>query len=155
MSNLPKRFCMVGVRYFVHDKWLIFNMVLKLWADVKYHVPTGLVFRRRRAVFILLAMPPTSLGRAALVMWCGWFKPWLEIRHATALTTSAKHWHRHKDVFYVFVSVPPTNCVVVFWAVLVISLFFSKFVKTIIHITYNSHALWHRNRKKYTTSQNQ
>ncbi|MDD7653841.1 MAG: hypothetical protein SOY38_04990 [Sodaliphilus sp.] len=29
------------------------------------------VFRRRRAVFILLAMPPTSLGRAALVMWCG------------------------------------------------------------------------------------
>ena len=41
----------------------------------------------------------------------------------------------------VFVSVPPTNCVVVFLAVLVISLFFSKFVKTIIHITYNSHAL--------------
>ena len=40
-----------------------------------------------------------------------------------------------------FVSVPPTNCVVVFLAVLVISLFFSKFVKTIIHITSNSHAL--------------
>ena len=33
-----------------------------------------LVFRRRREVFILLAMPPTSLERAALVMWCGWFK---------------------------------------------------------------------------------
>ena len=31
----------------------------------------------------------------------------LEIRHATALTTGAKHWHRQKDVFYVFVSVPP------------------------------------------------
>ena len=29
------------------------------------------VFRRRRVVFILLAMPPPSLGRAALVMWCG------------------------------------------------------------------------------------
>ena len=42
---------------------------------MKYHVPTGLVFRRRRAVFILLAMPPPSLGRAALVVWCGWFKP--------------------------------------------------------------------------------
>ena len=27
---------------------------------MKYHVPTGLVFRRRRAVFVLLAMPPTS-----------------------------------------------------------------------------------------------
>ena len=51
-------------------KWLIFNMVSLLWADVKYHVPTGF-FRRRRAVFILLTMPPPSLGRAALVMWCG------------------------------------------------------------------------------------
>ncbi len=40
--------------------------------------------------------------RAALVMWCGWFKPRLEIRHATALTTGAKHWHRQKAVFYVF-----------------------------------------------------
>ena len=55
----------------VRAKYLIFNMVLKLWADVKYHVPTGFVFRRRRAVFILLTMPPPSLGRAALVMWCG------------------------------------------------------------------------------------
>ena len=45
--------------------------------------------------------------RAALVMWGGWFKPQLEIRHATALTTGAKHWHRRKAVFYVFVSVPP------------------------------------------------
>ena len=26
----------------------------------------------------------------------------LEIRHATALTTGAKHWHRQKAVFYVF-----------------------------------------------------
>ena len=45
--------------------------------------------------------------RAALGVWCGWFKPQLEIRHAAALTTSAKHWHRQKAVFYVFVSVPP------------------------------------------------
>ena len=30
----------------------------------------------------------------------------LEIRHATALTTGAKHWHQQKAVFYVFVSVP-------------------------------------------------
>ena len=58
----------------VRTKWLTFNMVSLLWADVKYHVPTGLVFRRRRAVLILLAMPPTSLGRAALGLWCGWFK---------------------------------------------------------------------------------
>ena len=29
----------------VRVKWLIFNMVLQLWADVKYHVPTGLTPR--------------------------------------------------------------------------------------------------------------
>ena len=67
----------------------------------------GLVFRRRRAVFILLAMPPPSLGRAALVVWCGWFKLRLEIRHAAALTTGAKHRHRQKAVFYVFVFLIP------------------------------------------------
>ena len=31
----------------------------------------------------------------------------IEIRHATALTAGAKHWHRQKAVFSVFVSVPP------------------------------------------------
>ena len=51
-------------------------------------------------------MPPTSLGRAALGVWCDWFKLQLEIRHTAALTTGAKHWHRQKAVFYVFVSVP-------------------------------------------------
>ena len=45
--------------------------------------------------------------RAALGVWCGWFKPQPEIRHATALTAGAKHWHRQKAVFSVFVSVPP------------------------------------------------
>mgnify|MGYP004452779411 CR=1 FL=1 len=24
--------------------WLIFNMILQLWADVKYHIPTGVGF---------------------------------------------------------------------------------------------------------------
>ena len=28
----------------VRDKLLIFNIVPQLWADVKYHVPTGLCF---------------------------------------------------------------------------------------------------------------
>ena len=66
------------------------------------------VFRRRRAVFILLAMPPPSLERAALGWWCGWFKPLLKIRHAAALTTGAKHWHRQKAVFYIFCFSPPS-----------------------------------------------
>ena len=59
-----------------------------------------------REVFILLAMPPPSLERAALGVWGVWFKPRLEIRHATALTIGAKHWHRQKAVFYVFISAP-------------------------------------------------
>ena len=28
----------------VRDKWLISNVILRLWADVKYHVPTGFCF---------------------------------------------------------------------------------------------------------------
>ena len=41
----------------VRVKWLIFNMVSQLWADVKYHVPTGF-FRRRRAVFYVFVSVP-------------------------------------------------------------------------------------------------
>ena len=43
----------------VRVKWLIFNIVSQLWADVKYHVPTGF-FAEDERFFILLAMPPTS-----------------------------------------------------------------------------------------------
>ena len=39
----------------VRDKLLISNIILQLWADVKYHVPTGFFVVKRRAVFILLA----------------------------------------------------------------------------------------------------
>ena len=53
----------------VHAKWLIFNRILRLGADVKYHVPTGFFAEGER--FILLAMPPPSLERATLVMWYG------------------------------------------------------------------------------------
>ena len=41
----------------VRSKWLILNMVSLLWADVKYHVPTGF-FRRRRAVFYVFVSVP-------------------------------------------------------------------------------------------------
>ena len=61
VSNLPKRFCMVGTRYFASAS--------NGWYSIWYHnygrtwsitsLPE-LVFRRRRAVFILLVMPPTS-----------------------------------------------------------------------------------------------
>ena len=59
----------------VRDKWLIFNMILQLWADVKYHVPTGFGFS------------PKASG----------FYPFGD---ATALLRG--RWHRQKAVFFVF-----------------------------------------------------
>ena len=35
----------------VRVKWLIFNMVLQLWADVKYHVPTRFGFSPKASGF--------------------------------------------------------------------------------------------------------
>ena len=39
----------------VRDKWLIFNMVSQLWADVKYHVPTGIDFSPKASDFYFSA----------------------------------------------------------------------------------------------------
>ena len=35
----------------VRDKLLVFNMILQLWADVKYHVPTGFGFSPKASGF--------------------------------------------------------------------------------------------------------
>ena len=35
----------------VRAKLLIFNMILQLWADVKYHVPTGFGFSPKASGF--------------------------------------------------------------------------------------------------------
>ena len=35
----------------VSDKWLIFNIVSQLWADVKYHVPTRFGFSPKAICF--------------------------------------------------------------------------------------------------------
>ncbi|MDY3684513.1 MAG: hypothetical protein SO048_07390 [Sodaliphilus sp.] len=59
---------------------------------MKYHVPTGFFAEGERFLSFWRCHRPRK--RAALVMWCGRFKLQLEIRHATALTTGAKHWHR-------------------------------------------------------------
>ena len=39
----------------VRVKWLIFNMVSQLWADVKYHVPTGIDFSPKASDFCFSA----------------------------------------------------------------------------------------------------
>ena len=80
-----KRFCMVGTRYFASapNDWysIWYYNYGRTWSITSL---PGLVFRRRRAVFILLTMPPTSLERAALVLWCGWFKhAWNQTGHST------------------------------------------------------------------------
>ena len=74
---------------------------------MKYHVPTGFGFSPKAIGFDpfgdATALP--SEGGVRGVVWL--IQAQLEIRHATPLTTGAKHWHRQKAVFYVFVFVPP------------------------------------------------
>ena len=100
-------------------------MVPQLWADVKYHVPTGFGFSPKASGFYPFSDATTLAGEGGVgdVVWLIqasasnhipkepslWFVVYglLEIRHATALTAGAKHWHRQKAVFSVFVSVPP------------------------------------------------
>ena len=52
----------------VRDKLLISNIILQLWADVKYHVPTGFFVVKRRAVFILSASPKGCF--LCFLFWC-------------------------------------------------------------------------------------
>ena len=78
-------------------------MVLKLWANVKYHIPTGFGFSPKASGFYPFG-DATDLAGEVGVGDVGWLvQAQLEIRHTTALTTGAKHWHRQKAVFYVFV----------------------------------------------------
>ena len=46
----------------VRDKWLIFNMILQLWADVKYHVPTRFGFSPKASGFyVFVSVPPVFI----------------------------------------------------------------------------------------------
>ena len=49
----------------VRDKWLIFNMIPQLWADVKYHVPTGFGFSPKASGFYPFG-DATALSGAAV-----------------------------------------------------------------------------------------
>ncbi|MDY6022003.1 MAG: hypothetical protein SPI75_04500 [Sodaliphilus sp.] len=46
-------------------------MILQLWADVKYHVPTGFGFSPKASGFYPWGKMDSPRKRAALVMWCG------------------------------------------------------------------------------------
>ena len=43
----------------VRVKWLIFNMVSQLWADVKYHVPTGFGFSPKGCFYVFCFCAPS------------------------------------------------------------------------------------------------
>ena len=53
----------------VRTKWLIFNIVSQLWADVKYHVPTGIGFSPKASGFYPFD-DATDLERGRR-WWCG------------------------------------------------------------------------------------
>ena len=53
----------------IRAKWLIFNMILQLWADVKYHVPTGGCFSPKASGFYPFG-DATNLVRGRR-WWCG------------------------------------------------------------------------------------
>ena len=90
----------------IHAKWLIFNMILQLLADVKYHVPTGFCFSPKASGFYPFgdATALAGEGGVRVVVWL----IQASACHAAALTTGAKHWHRQKPVFLCFCFSPPS-----------------------------------------------
>ena len=61
MSNLSPKTILHGrdAIFRVRVKSLIFNMIMQLWADVKYHVPTGFGFSPKASVFyVFVSVPP-------------------------------------------------------------------------------------------------
>ena len=66
----------------VRAKWLIFNIILQLWADVKYHVPTGLCFSPKASCFYPWGNVVSPRKRVAVGL-CGW-------RHGKLVSNAAK-----------------------------------------------------------------
>ncbi|MDY5070487.1 MAG: hypothetical protein SPE54_08785 [Sodaliphilus sp.] len=71
---------------------------------MKYHVPTGFCFSSKASGFYPFgdATALAGEGGVRVVVWL----IQASACHAAALTTGAKHWHRQKAVFCVFVSAP-------------------------------------------------
>ena len=69
----------------VRDKWLIFNMVLQLWADVKYHVPTGFSFSPKASGFYPFGDATALAGEGGVrgVVWLIQASAWNQTCHST------------------------------------------------------------------------
>ena len=61
----------------VRDKWLIFNIILQLWADVKYHVPTGFGFSPKASGFYPLNRYSIDVNSGDEGRWGAQKSPWL------------------------------------------------------------------------------
>ena len=61
----------------VRDKWLIFNMVAQLWADVKYHVPTGFGFSPKASGIYPLNRYSIDVNSGDEGRWGAQKSPWL------------------------------------------------------------------------------
>ena len=70
VSNLPNDFVWLGYDTSRSRQMIDTQFGITIMGGREVSRPYR-VFRRRRAVVILFAMPPPSLGRAALGMWCG------------------------------------------------------------------------------------
>ena len=71
-SNLPKTILHGRDAIFrVRVKWFIFNIVLQLWADVKYHVPYRVWFFAEGERFLSFWRCHRLRKRTALGLWCG------------------------------------------------------------------------------------
>ena len=81
------------------------DVVWLIQATASNHKPKGRFFQTKGTVLLVCGLRQRHTKRTVPLV-CG-LCGLLEIRHSTALTTGAKHWHRQKAVFYVFVSVPP------------------------------------------------
>ena len=81
------------------------DVVWLIQASASNHKPKGRFFQTKGTVLLVCICQRHTKRTVPLVCdLCGL----LEIRHATLLTTGAKHWHRQKAVFYVFCFSPPS-----------------------------------------------
>ena len=70
-TTLPGRDAILCVR----DKWLILHIILQLWADVKYNVPTGFGFSPKASDFYQLNRYSINENSGDERRWGGTKKP--------------------------------------------------------------------------------
>ena len=91
----------------VRSKWLILNMVSLLWADVKYHVPTGFGFSPKASGFYPFGDATDLAGEGGVgdVVWMIQASAWNQTCHSTNDRSEALA--SLKGCFFMFLFQPP------------------------------------------------